>query len=248
MIKTSGKILLGVLGRLSLTFAWLIPLSIIIDELNSLPAILSGIALTIGFFFIHGYLKKPNGWTYDRTKWVFPDKWYFLISVAILLVLGDVFWLFHIKTSKSPIEEDPIAFVILGIAAFPLIEEFGFRLWIQSFLETKLNPAVAILIVALIFAFFHKPEMPIPQLLGGIFYGSVLVVTKSIWWVAFLHMVQNAILILAGRVEFIKELSFTMMDRADNLNIIVAIALWIFASFCILIWIRWNMESMKTKH
>ena len=229
-------------------FAWLIPLSLIIDEFDGLYAILLGIVLTIIFYFIHGYSKKPNRWTYERTQWILPDKWYFLIGISVLLVLGDVFWLYHVKTSASPFEEDPIAFVVLGIIAFPLIEEFGFRLWIQSFLESKLNPIIAILIVALIFSLFHKPEMPIPQLLGGIFYGSVLIGTKSILVVVFLHMIQNAMVILAGKIEYIKQLSFAMMDRTDNLNITIAVFMWVTSSICILIWINQNKEIVKTTH
>lgn len=236
------------MGRLILMFVWLIPLSLIIDEFDSSSAILIGLALTILFYFVHGYLKRPNGWTYDRTIWVIPNKWFFLIGISVLLVLGDVFWLYHVKTSSSPFEEDPLAFVVLGIIAFPLIEEFGFRLWIQSFLESKLSPIIAILIVALVFALFHKPEMPIPQLLGGIFYGSVLIHTKSIWWVVFLHMIQNAIVILAGKIEFIKQISFVMMDRTDNLNIVIAISIWVISSICIFIWINQNKESLKTPH
>ena len=139
MVKSYWQILIGVIGRLLLMFAWLIPLSIIIDELDDLQAIICGLLLTVSFFCIHGYFKIPTDWTYNRTKWKLPNAWYFLIGVSILLVLGDVFWLYHIKTSESPFEEDPIAFVVLGIIAFPLIEEFGFRLWVQSFLESKLN-------------------------------------------------------------------------------------------------------------
>ena len=231
-----------------LMFAWLIPLSLMIDELESSTAIWFGMALTITFCFIHGYLKVPTGWTYDRMKWVLPDQWYFLIGIAILLVLGDVFWLYHVKTSQSPFEDDPLAFVVLGIIAFPIIEEFGFRLWIQSLLETKLNPMISILIVALIFSLFHKPEMPIAQLLGGMFYGSVLVATKSIWWVIFLHMIQNAMVILAGRVDFIKGISFSMMDRTDQLNITIAISLWVVSTICIFLWVRQHKESMSTKN
>lgn len=248
MIKKSWEIVIGVIARLLLMFAWLITLSIIIDELESSYAIVLGIILTTSFFFIHGYFEKPNSWTFNRTKWVLPERWYFLIGIAVLLVLGDIFWLYHVKTSTSPFEEDPVAFVILGIIAFPLIEEFGFRLWIQSFLESRFKPIIAILIVAFVFALFHKPEMPIPQLLGGVFYGTVLVSTKSIWWVVFLHMIQNALVILAGRIDYIKEVSFVMMDRVGNLNITVAILLWILSSICIIIWMIQNKESIKTTH
>ena len=68
LIKTVLKILTGVTGRLILMFAWLIPLSLIIDEFYGLYAILLGIVLTIIFYFIHDYSKKPNRWTYERTQ------------------------------------------------------------------------------------------------------------------------------------------------------------------------------------
>ncbi len=245
MLRTLWKLSIGVIGRIIFCFIWLIALSILIDELETNTAIIAGLILTAVFLLVQYMLLNRMGWGYGRTKPKLPKNLLFLIIIALVLVLGDIFWVYHTNTSQDGFEEDPLAFVVLGTIAFPIIEEFGFRLWIQSFLEKKLNKILAIGLVAFGFAFFHKPEMPIAQLLSGILYGAVLVSTKSIWIPILLHMLHNGIVMIAGKIEFVKELSFKLMDRTDNLNLIITIILWAIAATGILLYVRWNKEEIK---
>ena len=90
-----------------------------------------------------------------------------MLLIALLLVLGDVFWTLHIKTSDSEFPEDSLTLMVLAVLVFPVIEEFGFRLWTQSYLEEKMNPYLATALVAAVFAVVHKADMPISQLLSG---------------------------------------------------------------------------------
>lgn len=245
MLQNIWKILSGVFSRVLLTFAWLIMLSICIEELETMTAIFVGIGLILLFYVIHVKWRWPQHWDHERIQLVFPKRFYFLLLTAFILVLGDVFWIFHIKTSQMGFDEDPLSFMVLGIIAFPWIEEFGFRLWLQGFLESKFNKMFSIILAALIFSLFHKAEIPIPQLLSGILYGVVLVTTKSIWMPIILHAFHNAILILSGKISVVKELSFQLMDRTDHLNLIVAVVLWIAAAICIYQWISWHKFSLS---
>lgn len=245
MLNTIWKLSIGVTGRIIFCFIWLIVLSILIDELETTTAIIAGLSLTAVFLLVQYVLLNPIGWGYNRTKFRRPKNLWFLLLIALVLVLGDIFWVYHTNTSQDGFEEDSLAFVVLGTIAFPIIEEFGFRLWIQSFLEKRLHKILAIGLVAFGFAFFHKPEMPIAQLLSGILYGAVLVGTKSIWIPVLLHMLHNGIVIIGGQIEFIKELSFKLMDRTDHLTLIVAIMLWALAALGILLYLQWNKEEIK---
>jgi membrane protease YdiL (CAAX protease family) len=247
-MKSFWKLFTGILSRVLYTFTWLIVLSICIEELDVFPAIVTGFIIIAVFLLIHVKFLLPKKWDFGRTKFVIPERIYFLILTALILVLGDIFWIYHVKTSQSGFEEDSLPFVIFGIIAYPLIEEFGFRLWLQSFLESKFNKIISIGIVALIFALFHKPEMPIPQLLSGVLYGVVLVTTKSIWIPVLLHLMHNALLILSGKIEYVKEISFEMMDRQDNLNLTIAITLWVLSTLFVFQWIRWNKRKLITTH
>lgn len=246
MLKSISKIIFGAIGRLIYAFLWIILLGICINEFDTFWATIAGLIITGIFFFLHAIRLFPNNWHYGRTKCIWPKRFYFLLLIAIVLVLGDVFWIFHIKTSVSTFEEDPWSFVVLGIIAFPLIEEFGFRLWLQSYLEEKVNKLFAVLFIAFLFALFHKPEMPIPQLLSGVFYGLILISTRSIWIGVFMHLFHNAVLILSGKIRVVQEVSFQLMDRTDQLNLILAICFWVLAALGILQWLRWNKGLLKT--
>lgn len=245
MLKSLLFTITGLIARILLTYAWLIGFGICSEELDTIPAILCSFLLIGVFYSIHIRNGLPKKWTHDRLKFTSPKHGYLIIILTVLLVIGDFFWIFHIKTSQSTFTEDPIDVLVLAIIAFPLIEEFGFRLWLQSFLETKINKIIAVVSISLFFASIHAAEIPVTQLLSGIFYGIVLIYTKSVWWPIIAHILHNGLIVLVENIPFVKTQAFILMDRPDNLNLIVAILFWSLSSFGLFIWVNQNKYNDK---
>lgn len=245
MLKSIFFTTAGLIARILLTYAWLIGFGICSEELETLAAMLCG-SLLIGLFYVvHIRIRLPKKWTYDRLKFTVPKYRFLLIIITLILVVGDFFWIFHIKTSQSTFTDDPLDVLFLAIVAYPLVEEFGFRLWLQSYLETKINEITAVLSISLFFASIHATEIPITQLLSGIFYGIVLIYTKSVWWPIMVHVLHNGLIILVEQIPFVKKQAFILMDRQDNLNLIVAILFWSLASLGLFIWVKQNQNTNK---
>ncbi len=235
----------GIIVRILLTYAWLIGFGICSEELDTVPAIICGFLLIGLFYFIHIRNNLPTKWSHDRLKFIMTKHIYLLIILAVLLVFGDFFWLFHIKTSQSTFTEDPLDVLVLAVIAFPLVEEFGFRLWLQSYLESKAHKIIAVLSVSSFFAFIHGADIPIPQLLSGVFYGVVLISTKSVWWPIMIHVLHNGLVIFAENIPYIKTQAFILMDRQDSLNLVAAILFWVLASVGLLVWTKLNQEKLN---
>ena len=85
------------------------------------------------------------------------------------------------------------AFLVLAVAVAPLLEEFGFRGWIQRPLERKLGAQAAITGSALLFAVAHFQADYLPvRLAGGLVLGHAVYATRSIWTGVALHVAWNA--------------------------------------------------------
>jgi hypothetical protein len=86
-----------------------------------------------------------------------------------------------------------LAFVLLAVAVAPVLEEFGFRGWIQRPLERKLGAQAAIAGSALLFAVAHfQPDYLPVRLAGGLVLGHAVYATRSIWTGVALHLAWNA--------------------------------------------------------
>ena len=168
-----------------------------------------------------------------------------LLVLSLVLVVGDAFWIFHVKTSADTFTDEALDFTVLAVIAFLLVEEFGFRLWLQAYLEEKMHSYLFILFVAIPFYSFHKPTMPIPQLLSGILYGVVLLETKSIWMPVLLHALLNGILLCADQIEVIAELGYIQMDKPGNVNLYIAIAAWLLTAAGIKLCVKWSLLHDK---
>ncbi len=236
---------IGIIIRILLTYAWLIGFGICSEELDTFPAILCGTLLMGIFYIVHVRYGLPKKWTSNRLKFRTPKYSYLLIILTFLLVVGDYFWLFHIKTSQSTFTEDPLDVLVLAVIAFPLVEEFGFRLWLQSYLELKVNKVFAILSVASFFAFIHATDIPLTQLLSGIFYGTVLIATKSVWWPFILHVLHNGLVVLGENIPYVKTQAFILMDRQDNINLMIAILFWSLAGIGLYTWMNLNKRRLE---
>lgn len=85
------------------------------------------------------------------------------------------------------------AFVMLAVLVAPLLEEFGFRGWVQRPVERKLGAQAAITLSALLFAIAHFQLGYLPvRLAGGLVLGHAVYATRSIWTGVALHAAWNA--------------------------------------------------------
>jgi membrane protease YdiL (CAAX protease family) len=86
-----------------------------------------------------------------------------------------------------------VAFYILAIGVAPLLEEFGFRGWIQRPLEKRWGAQAAIAVAAVLFALAHLEPQAVPvRLAAGLVLGHAVYATRSIWTGVALHASWNA--------------------------------------------------------
>lgn len=86
-----------------------------------------------------------------------------------------------------------VAFYLLAIAVAPLLEEFGFRAWIQRPLEKRWGAQAAISVTAVLFALAHLEPQAVPvRLAAGLVLGHAVYATRSIWAGVALHVSWNA--------------------------------------------------------
>jgi membrane protease YdiL (CAAX protease family) len=84
------------------------------------------------------------------------------------------------------------AFVVLAVLVAPLLEEFGFRGWVQRPMERRLGAQAAIAGSALLFAVAHfQPDYLPVRLAGGLVLGHAVYATRSIWAGVALHLAWN---------------------------------------------------------
>ena len=86
-----------------------------------------------------------------------------------------------------------VAFYVLAVAVAPLLEEFGFRGWIQRPLEKRWGAQPAIALTAVLFALAHLEPQAVPvRLAAGLVLGHAVYATRSIWAGVALHVSWNA--------------------------------------------------------
>lgn len=235
-----------VISRSLMIFVWLIVLDAC-TQLDDIPAIVCGVLSLFVFYLVHVHQRLPEGWDHYRLRWVWPQHGLLLLFVSLLVVVGDVFWLFHQKTSDIAYLDDPLDFMVLAILVFPVIEEFGFRLWLQSYVETKMHSILAIVLVSVGFGLLHEPEMPIPQILSGMLYGVALYKTRSVWVPIGIHVIHNGILIISGTFELVQDISAQLMDREGFINLNIAIGAWMLTAIGIFVWVRLCNKSHSVR-
>jgi membrane protease YdiL (CAAX protease family) len=85
------------------------------------------------------------------------------------------------------------AFYLLAIVVAPLLEEFGFRAWIQRPLERRWGAQAAISLAAVLFALAHLEPQYLPvRLAAGLVLGHAVYATRSVWTGVALHVSWNA--------------------------------------------------------
>jgi membrane protease YdiL (CAAX protease family) len=111
---------------------------------------------------------------------------------------------FFISTEKSyalitPLSDDPLIYLIIGTAVMtPVIEEFICRKLIQTYLHSKFNPTITIILQAIIFGLAHLNlylfihAFPVGIILGLFYYKY-----KSISIPIILHISANLSAVVA---------------------------------------------------
>jgi membrane protease YdiL (CAAX protease family) len=91
------------------------------------------------------------------------------------------------------------AFFLLAVVAIPVVEEVGFRGWVQRPLERGMGPAVAIPLTAVLFAGMHLGSALFPvRLAGGLVLGQAVFATRSTATGIVLHAAWNASALALG--------------------------------------------------
>lgn len=201
-------------ARVALLFAWLIVFGATL-ELPVEWAILVGMGALGAFLWIHAWLRWPGKerWDYGQLGWGQTRGWGLLLILSVILVLGDIGWIIYRDALDLSAEEDPISFAVLAVLAFPVVEEFGFRLWIQNQLDEKLPTVVALGLVSLAFAKVHGNELPISQFLSAGLYGTVLVMTRSIWPSVILYAFHNVSLFVIEQLPRVKSTAIALAEH-----------------------------------
>lgn len=91
---------------------------------------------------------------------------------------------------------DLLWLTLAAVLAAPLIEEFGFRLWLQGQLERWLPALLAILIASIVFAAAHDLQRWYLHGVSGMLYGLVLWRSDSIWVPVAMHSGCNGMIAL----------------------------------------------------
>ncbi len=124
---------------------------------------------------------------------------------ASMIGFGVMFLLVGPPPANQPVEQvigaldarfGLVGLILLAAVLPGLVEEALFRGVILTGLRSRLSPAAAVLITALLFAALHlSPWRFVPQLALGCLLGWLTVRTGSCWPAAMAHAVHNAVLV-----------------------------------------------------
>ncbi len=91
--------------------------------------------------------------------------------------------------------------LLVTLALVPAVcEEVAFRGWILTGLQSRLPAGWAVLVSALLFAFFHANPLQFPTaFVLGCVLGAVAVLSNSIWPCVLGHALHNGLVVLAAR-------------------------------------------------
>lgn len=238
MVATEPGPLRAALNGAALLLLWLL----IAGSLLSLEGALAWLALAaalVGFFVVHLLAGRPLGVERSRLAWPPVRAWPAVaIPVSLLLVAGDIAWLISQDRLTGDSGEEPLVVIAAFVLLFPLLEEFGFRLWVQTPLERRIPPLVAVALVALAFSMLHSADSPLPQFIAGLAFGIALIVTGSIWVSVLMHLVQNLLLIVLGALPPVQFWATTLAAEPPPGLVALAFSCWGLAMIGVLAWYR----------
>lgn len=201
-----GMGVLAAAGGLVLWFLWQ---SVLLSSLFMHPGAAVGWAgaVTVGFLWIHGlplrWNRRLRAWS--RLRWP-PAGIGWTLAVApglVLLLLGLTVLLLALGLASADELEPPVveflarpggnlAFALIAVTAVPVVEEVGFRGWVQRPLERRIGAQAAIAVAAALFAAAHLGSSLLPaRLAGGLVLGHAVYATRSAWTGILLHAAWN---------------------------------------------------------
>lgn len=165
-------------------------------------------AVTVAFLWMHSV---PMRWNRrlrvsSRLRWP-PAGLAWTLALApglVVLVLGLTVFLLALGIATPDELGQPLldfverpggaaAFAAIGVLAIPVVEEVGFRGWVQRPLERSLGAQAAIAATAVLFAAAHLGSSLFPaRVAGGLVLGHAVYATRSVWTGILLHAAWNA--------------------------------------------------------
>jgi membrane protease YdiL (CAAX protease family) len=205
-VREGGMAVVAAAGGLVLWFLWQ---SVLLAGLRMEPgaAVAWAGAVTVFFLWMHG---APVRWNrrlrvQSRLRW--PPRglgWTAALAPGLLLLLlGATVSLLALGLA-TPDEFPPLledfaarpggvaALVVIAVTAIPVVEEVGFRGWVQRPLERGIGPQAAIALTTAVFAAVHLGSSLLPaRLAGGLVLGHAVYATRSTWTGILLHAAWN---------------------------------------------------------
>ena len=88
--------------------------------------------------------------------------------------------------------------IVYAVVFAPVVEELSARGWVQGSMKRHMHPALAVAAAAALFAFAHsigagRIVFPLGAFLFGVFAGTVVLVTGTVWAAVALHTLANCI-------------------------------------------------------
>jgi membrane protease YdiL (CAAX protease family) len=172
------------------------------------PAVAWMLLVTAAFLWVYAFPRRGNGRARARSRIRSPGRawgWVAFTAPAIAaLPLALASALMALGLAQEIVYPDAVqewlkrpgaelAFVLMAVAVAPLLEEFGFRAWIQRPMERRLGAQPAIALASLLFALAHnEPDFVPVYLAGGLVLGHAVYATRSVWAGVALHVAWNA--------------------------------------------------------
>lgn len=173
-------------------------------------------------FFILKYASKSRKNHFKHELLSVHHKWYYwLLALGIPLLLGGIFQVIYISFTSHTFDSSVPAFmffmIILTSIIFGGLEEVGWRGFLQSKLQSRINLLVTAVIIGIIWGLWHIPlffieEVShfnfkfIPFLLGAVMLSTYLTwlyaKTKSLVLVILFHASVNASATIGLRLLF----------------------------------------------
>lgn len=207
LVYRVGAGLLGAGAGLVLWLLWYLVLTGAF-ALEPRAAIAWAAAVTVTFLWMHAV---PMRWnrrlrTWSRLRWppaglgwtaaLAPGLLLLLASLSVLLLALGLATPDQTPAPLAEFMERPwgaLAFVAIATLAVPVMEEVGFRGWVQRPLERRIGAQAAIGVTAVLFAAVHLGSSLFPaRVAGGLVLGHAVYATRSVWTGILLHASWNA--------------------------------------------------------
>lgn len=205
-------IALGAGARLPAPWSWLLLLLVLVT-----------------FWLLHIQRDWPRGWHGGRLALPKPRWWVWAIAMAMVLTAWRLAAALHTPWALSDPTPNLLWTTCAAVVVAPLVEECGFRLWLQGQLERWLPALLAIALASGLFASVHDLERWPLHAVGGMLYGVALWSSGSLWTAVLLHAIGNALIAalqwLPVAADALKHWSIDTPGWLDEVTIALSAAL-----------------------